>query len=866
MAGGMVRSANSEIPDLDNGLWERVRDAVATESGSAVSLWNGDLHYTDDPTIRGAAYTDGTVRLNRTLVVQPLQEMYATRGEPATLEEWGIRRNALKTVCHEFDHLAGPEGFTHERWTADLQPLEYRPLEEGVTEAWSQAQLDSIADRVLPPDLATQVKAVRVPHSYPGYEPAARAFADQIGAEANLSGNEVLRRMASQPPMSKARAAADVMFDSSDLPNLVPAAEQEAVRERLAAQINEDFGKLRSLNDSTATNLRSISHTRGAEIADSLTDTVRATETQYRDQLSQQQTQQLQQVANRDQPTIELPRPDQTAQPTRPQFPVLQPFPARPAQPQPQSQTQPQPQSAQPQPQPAQPQPQPAQPQPQQPQTYQPPQPEQPTQPLPQQQPPVYAQPQQAQPQAYQPPQPVQPTQPQAYAQPQQVLPQQQAQPQQPPAYQQPQPAAGQQAQWWPQQQPVQPQQTPGQPQPWQQPQQAAYPQQTPGQPQPQSAQPWQPQYAQPQQSPAQQQTRRRWWQRRQPQQQSQQPRTPQQQQPQPQPPAYPQPQAPAYPQPQQPPAQQTPGQWWQQPQQPAPQQTPGQWQPPRAPQPEAFHSPPHQPPQPQQQPSQWQPPRGPQREVFHSPSQQPQQQPHQAQQQPGQWQPPRGPQQEQFHVPTQPYAQPQQGQLQPAQPGQQQWQQPQQGQLQVGPSGQQGVGQWQQAPGAQYSQGAPQAVAGQWPAPQASQRQQFPPPTQYGQPQPAPQQPAPQQQTQYGQPQQAPQQQTQYGQPQQASHQQAYPGQAQPAPQQPAQPGQVQQGSQQPGQQWWQQGQQGGSGAAQDVAALRAVLDHQAPAAGATRMAPGQAATAHRGGAHQTEQSANRTTDSPSR
>ena len=355
MAGRAVRSANSEIPDLDNGLWERVQDAVAAESGSAVSLWSGQLNYTDNPEYRGAAYSDGKIELNRTLVVEPLQEMYATRGQPATAEQWSIRRNALKTVAHEFDHLAGPDGFTHDRWLNDLKPLEYRPLEEGVTEAWSQAKLDAIADRTLPPDLAAQVKAVRAPHSYPGYEPAARAFADQVGAEANLSGNEVLRRMASQPPMSKARAAADVLFDSSDLPTLVPAAEQEAVRERLAAQINQDFGKLQSLNESTATNLRAVSHSRGMDIADSVTATVRATETQYRNQLGLQQTQQLQQATTREHPTIEFRRPQpqqQTAQPQQqpqpaqpqqqpgqqaarpqPQFPRLQPIPPRPQQP-----------------------------------------------------------------------------------------------------------------------------------------------------------------------------------------------------------------------------------------------------------------------------------------------------------------------------------------------------------------------------------------------------------------------------------------------------------------------------------------------------------------------------------------------------
>src|SRR6478736_5575212 len=95
---GIVRSAGSEIPDLDNGLWERVRDAVLVQSGSRTSLWNGQLNYTPNDDARGLAYPDGTVQLNRSMVVEPLQQMYATRGQPAGQQQWIERRNALKTT------------------------------------------------------------------------------------------------------------------------------------------------------------------------------------------------------------------------------------------------------------------------------------------------------------------------------------------------------------------------------------------------------------------------------------------------------------------------------------------------------------------------------------------------------------------------------------------------------------------------------------------------------------------------------------------------------------------------------------------------------------------------------------------------
>ncbi|NIK62186.1 hypothetical protein [Kribbella shirazensis] len=673
------RSANSEIPDLDNGLWERVRDAVAAESGSPASVWNGQLHYTDDPAIRGSASGDGTVRLNRTLVVGPLQEMYATRGQPATQQQWSERRNALKTAIHEFDHLAGPAGFDTNRWTADLQPLEYRPLEEGVTEAWSQARVDAIADRALPPDLAAKVKAVRAPHSYPAYEPAARAFADQIGAEANLSGDEVLRRMASQPPMSKGRAVADVLFDSSDLPNIVPANEQEGVRQRLAEQIDRDFADLRSLSGSTASNLRSISRGRGLDIADSVTATIRATETQYRNQLALQQTQQLQQTATREQPTLQFPRvnPQQHLDPQQPQIQSPQPQPARP-----QGEAQPQPQA---QPQPVQPQAQPTQPQQQQPQYQQRAQPQhqQPGQQQPQysQQPPPaypppqpYQQPGQQTPWQQSPGQPQQPAQPQYSPPPLQPRYQQPGQqpptsPQQPPTYPQHQPY--QQPQY---QQPAQPQHPPHQQQPqYQQPGQQAPWQQSPGQPQ----QPAQPQYPPPPpqyQQPGQQQTP---WQ--------QQPAQPQYQQ-----------------RGQQAPWQQSPGQ----PQQPAqPQyQQPGQQPQYSQQQPSIYAHPPHV----QQQPQSAQP--------QHAPGQQPQYQQGSAGQQ-QQAQPAQGRwwQQVQAGPSAQPQPQPQPPQYQQPQyqqPGHQQHQQA--GHGQVGGQQVQGDGQWwRQVPGGPVARGQQQSGRG---------------------------------------------------------------------------------------------------------------------------------------------------------
>lgn len=277
-----VRDPNSEVPDLDNGLWERVRDAVAAETGADKSLWNGRIDYTDpDKRIRGSASADGTMRLSEKLVVKPLQDLYEKRGQPSTLEERAERRNALKTAGHEFSHLTAPQEHQYSDRLAGMQQTQYKPIEEGVTEAWSYSQVDKLADRVLPPDLAAEVKSVRGPQSYPGWAPAAETFAEQVGAAAGLDGDEVLRQMNKEARTEKAQVAADLLFENSDLPELVPEAEQAAVRDEIRAEIDQGFADLQPLNADTSINRREVSGARGVEIAYSAIDKVQEAEQRY---------------------------------------------------------------------------------------------------------------------------------------------------------------------------------------------------------------------------------------------------------------------------------------------------------------------------------------------------------------------------------------------------------------------------------------------------------------------------------------------------------------------------------------------------------------------------------------------------------
>jgi len=125
--------------------------------------------------------------------------------------------------------------------------------------------------------------------------------------------------MANAPRTEKARAAADMLFENSDLPDLVPAEQQEEVRQEIAATIDHGFADLQPLNQDTSVNRRSVSRQRGLEVADSAVDVVRAAEDRYRNgpeqqrqlQTTQEATQETSQDTSRgEQDLSALPPPD----------------------------------------------------------------------------------------------------------------------------------------------------------------------------------------------------------------------------------------------------------------------------------------------------------------------------------------------------------------------------------------------------------------------------------------------------------------------------------------------------------------------------------------------------------------------------
>ncbi|GAA0962303.1 hypothetical protein GCM10009554_79880 [Kribbella koreensis] len=307
MAEQPRRRPDSAVPDIGDGLWERIQAAVLAEAGADKSLWNGELGYTDPAeSVRGEAYGYGKLNLSEESVVRPLREMYEQRGQRVTEEQLIARRSAFQVVAHEFGHLAVPEEYQLADRAADIKRGDLTPIEEGTNEAWSQARTDALIDRALPRDLALQLRSVDSLRTYPGWDSAARAFADDVGAEIGVEGDEVLSVMNREARSGKGRAAADLLYEHSELPRLVPADQQTAVRAELQSKIDEGFAALKPLNDDKTVNRRAYGRQRGQELAESLVGTVQAAEKHYLSLESGRQAQAAQQT----QDLSALPPPD----------------------------------------------------------------------------------------------------------------------------------------------------------------------------------------------------------------------------------------------------------------------------------------------------------------------------------------------------------------------------------------------------------------------------------------------------------------------------------------------------------------------------------------------------------------------------
>jgi hypothetical protein len=226
--------------------------AAVTISGAHHSSFGGHQKETEPgKKIRGSAGWDNSISYSRALVTEPAQEMFrnarAYNQDPATLKSY---REAVKTMLHENVHMLAAEGADHSQAVTEIDRPGVRPLEEGITELYSQQKLNDYIDELGLEEIAPGLKEADAVEAYPKYRPAAQTFADSIGRRSGLDSAEVISRMAVVTADQKFRVAAETIYDHSELPQVVPSDQREAAVRRIEASMKQPFGEVDHVSDS----------------------------------------------------------------------------------------------------------------------------------------------------------------------------------------------------------------------------------------------------------------------------------------------------------------------------------------------------------------------------------------------------------------------------------------------------------------------------------------------------------------------------------------------------------------------------------------------------------------------------------------
>lgn len=240
--------------------------AAVRISGADHSSWNGRLGVTaPDRKVRGSVTWDNTIQYNDAKVTAPLKEMFDNarvyNQDPKTLQSY---REAVKTVLHENTHALAAEGTQHSDAMDAYQTPGVQALEEGITEVYSYDNLNNYVDDLGLEEIAPGISSAEAKPSYPQYTPAARRFAESIGRTSGTESGEVVRRLAVVNAEQKFRVAAEILYDNSDLPGLVPDQEREAAVRRIDSAMRPPLEPLGDLDKSEEEKLRRQSAKAGA--------------------------------------------------------------------------------------------------------------------------------------------------------------------------------------------------------------------------------------------------------------------------------------------------------------------------------------------------------------------------------------------------------------------------------------------------------------------------------------------------------------------------------------------------------------------------------------------------------------------------
>ncbi len=233
-------------PQRYDDIMARQADAAVKISGAGQSSYNGKV--VENTTGQGSyADWDGTIGYDQGYVANAMKSVAAYSGhhhDPATLLTY---RQAVQSMLHENSHMLGPKGDVYAQSAPEYGTAHGRALEEGITEAWSRAHVDEyIAEMGFEKD-APGISGVVQRDAYPQFTPAATTLCDELSKDTGLGGDEVMRRLNNESVRGKWPAAADMVFQSSGLQNQLPAAEQDAAKQRIQTAMQNRFAQLPTL-------------------------------------------------------------------------------------------------------------------------------------------------------------------------------------------------------------------------------------------------------------------------------------------------------------------------------------------------------------------------------------------------------------------------------------------------------------------------------------------------------------------------------------------------------------------------------------------------------------------------------------------
>ncbi|GAA1540312.1 hypothetical protein [Kribbella lupini] len=238
---------------------------VALElSGAGQSAWNGIVKETDNGDL-GMADWNGTLELDQVTVTDPLRQMYATPGaqhDAATLDGY---RDAFATMLHEQSHFFGPVGASQQEAKAAFVTPGAQQLEEGVTEAWTQDNLNEYLTELGADQIAPGIENAYAQKAYPEFVPAARELAAGIGARTGQSEGEVLTALNAQTAAGQWSTATEMLYNSSNLPQVVPADQETNVKNAIEQVMRAEFERVDNLQNVGSHNTEILSASIGQD-------------------------------------------------------------------------------------------------------------------------------------------------------------------------------------------------------------------------------------------------------------------------------------------------------------------------------------------------------------------------------------------------------------------------------------------------------------------------------------------------------------------------------------------------------------------------------------------------------------------------